>query len=150
RQSSRELLVGRRGSQLYPEELRDLFLEFEQRLSLLQPRLDESLLLTQLRELAISGVHLPRLRAAPLRIKRRQLPGLTQASPRRQMRRVQPLSPQDGPDLSGTTTRDRRVHLVQDALLVLRREPTPLRLRQDFGLPDRRHCHCLAHRLSPW
>ncbi len=62
---------------------------------------------------------------------------VTLLAPSRQVRRVQPLTPQKGPDLAGSRA---GIGLLHDPELVLSREPPPARLLNQLGvgsyLPD--------------
>ena len=118
-----------RGSQGDPQDLGNFFLDLDDRLGLLQLPLQPRVLTLQLLHPRIHGL------AASARASARSQPGqrplLPLAAPRRQVRGVQPLAPQQRADLAGRLA---RVRLPQDPQLVLRAEAPTLRLRRHLGV----------------
>src|SRR5206468_420242 len=124
------------------QQPRHWFLQFDQRLSpfgALLPPADLPLLLG---ELLVARIGDPP-HGPPLLRRPGQFPALPRRAPRREMRGVQPLSPQQRPDRARRLT---RVGLPDDLPFVLRRKPPSGRLRRHLDLRSTGGSFQYAHR----
>lgn len=124
-------------------------MDLKQRLGPLQAQLDHRLLLTELRDLLGTRIDWPRLRPSPLWLEASPASFLELALPNGKMGRVQALPAQNRAYCATLPGGPCLAYFLENSLLVLCRETTPLCLRQNLGLLDRKNACWGIHQQLP-